>query len=101
MLLCRTDFNADNVLAFRCMGFHHVPYALRIKSAWKQVVLDVVYQFGILLIPRLSCDVPDVVYPVTDGFCLTYHNYSSVSVVLVFGEFPESSSVKNGCQSTL
>ena len=80
VFLCRTDFNADHVLARRRMGFYHVPYALRIESARKQVVFDVVYQFGMFLVPRLSGDVSEGVYSVTYGFCLAYHVFSFVSV---------------------
>ena len=51
-----------------------------IASTRKQVVLDVVYQFGMFLVPRLSGDVSEGVYSVTYGFCLAYHVFSFVSV---------------------
>ena len=34
---------------------------------------------GIFLVPRFSCDIPDVVYPVEGGFCLCCHDSSSLS----------------------
>ena len=50
VFLSRADFNADNIILHRRVGLHHVPYTLRVKSARKQVVLDMIYQFRVFLV---------------------------------------------------
>ena len=46
----------------------------------QQIVLDVEDALGVFLVPRLSRDIADVVYPVGDGFRFCYHGSSSSSL---------------------
>lgn len=39
VFLCRADFYADYILAFRGTSFHHVPHTLRVKPARERLSL--------------------------------------------------------------
>lgn len=55
---------------------HGVPYPRGVQTGRQQVVLDMEYALGMFLVPRFPRDIPDVVYPVGDGFRFCYHGSS-------------------------
>lgn len=79
----RADLDADDGI-FDPFGLlqrqpHRIPYTRGIQTGRQQIVPHVEDAFGMFLVPRFSRDVPDVIYPVGDGFRFPYHGSSSLS----------------------
>lgn len=79
----RADLDADDGI-FDPFGLlqrqpHRIPYTRGIQTGRQQIVPHVEDAFGMFLVPRFSRDVPDIIYPVGDGFRFPYHGSSSLS----------------------
>lgn len=74
-----TDDGVFDPFEFRQRQPHGIPYSRRIQTGRQQIVPHVEDTFGMFLVPRFSSDVPDVIYPVGDGFRLSYHISSFLS----------------------
>ena len=83
MFRCGADLDADDgifdLLELVQRQPHGVPYSSSVQTGRQQIVLDMKDAFGVFLVPRLSRNIADVVYPMGDGFRLCYHDSSSLS----------------------
>ena len=84
VLRCGADLDANDgifdLLELVQRQPHGIPYSRGVQTGRQQIVLDVEDALGVFLVPRLSRDIADVVYPVGDGFRFCYHGSSSSSL---------------------
>ena len=83
MFRCGADLDADDGVLdpFGLLQRqpHGIPYPRGVQTGRQQIVLDMKDALGVFLVPRLSRDIADVIYPMGDGFRLCYHGSSSLS----------------------